>query len=174
MTSLIQLHISCVQWCVSASRVPNSKIKPIETRELNYGFVIICHFIRSGGKEIRKPELRSLRHSTSSSITGIGTAPSPTGRSQAGPCVGEDRGTQRIESCKQFAALETSDSINEGWLNLVIRVFVLLWQQRSRWCPLKLVELCSCQTCRPQGNAVESCHDLGLERGSLIKWKGIC
>lgn len=32
-----------VQWFVSASHVPNLKIEPIETRELNYGFIITCH-----------------------------------------------------------------------------------------------------------------------------------
>lgn len=50
----------------------------------------------------------------SSSISGVGMTPSSTGRSQPGPLVGEDRDAQRIKSCKQFAALETSDSINEG------------------------------------------------------------
>lgn len=52
----------------------------------------------------------------SSSISGVGMTPSSTGRSQPGPLVGEDRDAQRIESCKQFAALETSDSINEDEL----------------------------------------------------------
>lgn len=86
----------------------------METRELNYGFIIIWHFIRSEGKEIRKPKVHKLRHLMSSSISGVGMTPSSTGRSQAGPLAGEDRDAQRIESCKQFAALETSDSINEG------------------------------------------------------------
>lgn len=108
------------------------KFKPRERRELNYGFIIMCHYIGSGGKEIGKPKIHKLRHVTSSGIAGVGMAPFPSGRSQAGPFVREDRDTQRIESCRRFAALETPDSIDEGWVNMEIRGFVLLQQQRSR------------------------------------------
>lgn len=70
----------------------------------------------TGVKGIRKRRIHKRRHLRSSSSAGAGTAPS----ARTDVRLGEDRGTQGMESCEWFVAMETADSTGEGWVNMAM------------------------------------------------------
>lgn len=151
-----------------ASRVLNSKISLMETRELNYGFIISCHSIRSGEKRNQKTQ------GTSTSITGGRTSCSPPGRSQPMLFVSEHRDNKRIKRCKQFAALGTPDSvIMKGGL-IWPWSFLCFYTSKNLDEVIWVNGTVLMSNLLAQEECVESSHDWGLEKDSLIKQKGIC
>lgn len=151
-----------------ASRVLNLKISLMETRELNYGFIISCHSIRSGEKRNQKTQ------GTSTSIMGGRTSCSPPGRNQPMLFVSEHRDNKRIKRCKQFAALGTPDSvIMKGGL-IWQWSFLCFYTSKNLDEVIWVNGIVLLSNLLAQEECVESSHDWGLEKDSLIKQKGIC